>query len=41
MKKLRPKQMHACHCTDLNSKIALSRVVNLKEVGAGLVLEYD
>ena len=27
--------------TDLNSKIALSRVVNLKEVGAGLVLEYD
>ena len=41
MKKLKPKQMHACHCTDLNSKIALSRVVNLKEVGAGLVLEYD
>ncbi|MEA3420605.1 MAG: MBL fold metallo-hydrolase [Acidobacteriota bacterium] len=41
MKKLNPKQMHACHCTDLNSKIALSKVVNLKEVGVGLVLEYE
>ena len=40
MKKLNPKQMHACHCTDLNSKIALSKVVNLKEAGVGLVLEY-
>ena len=41
MKKLNPKQMHACHCTDLNSKIALSKVVNLDEVGVGLVLEYE
>lgn len=41
MKKLNPKQMHACHCTDLNSKIALSKVVNLKEVGVGLVLGYE
>lgn len=41
MKKLNPKQMLACHCTDLNSKIALSKVVNLKEVGVGLVLEYE
>jgi len=40
MKKLNPKQMHACHCTDLNSKIALSKIVNLKETGVGLVLEY-
>ncbi len=40
MNKLNPKQMHACHCTDLNSKIALSKVVNLKEAGVGLVLEY-
>jgi len=40
MEELNPKQMHACHCTDLNSKIALSKVVNLKEVGVGLVLEY-
>jgi len=41
MKKLNPKQVHACHCTDLNSKIALSKVVDLKEVGVGLVLEYE
>jgi 7,8-dihydropterin-6-yl-methyl-4-(beta-D-ribofuranosyl)aminobenzene 5'-phosphate synthase len=41
MKKLNPRQMHACHCTDLNSKVALSKVVNLKEVGVGLVLEYE
>ena len=41
MKNLSPKEMHACHCTDLNSKIALSRVVNLKEVGVGLILEYE
>jgi 7,8-dihydropterin-6-yl-methyl-4-(beta-D-ribofuranosyl)aminobenzene 5'-phosphate synthase len=41
MQKLDPKQMHACHCTDLNSKIALSKVLNLKEVGVGLVLEYE
>jgi 7,8-dihydropterin-6-yl-methyl-4-(beta-D-ribofuranosyl)aminobenzene 5'-phosphate synthase len=41
MKNVNPKQMHACHCTGLNSKIALSKVVNLKEVGVGLVLEYE
>jgi 7,8-dihydropterin-6-yl-methyl-4-(beta-D-ribofuranosyl)aminobenzene 5'-phosphate synthase len=41
LQKLNPIQMHACHCTDLNSKIALSKVVNLKEVGVGLVLEYE
>jgi len=41
MKNLNPKQMHPCHCTDLNSKIALSKVVDLKEVGVGLVLEYE
>lgn len=33
-------EVHACHCTDLKSKIELSKVVNLKEVGVGLVLEY-
>jgi len=33
--------MHACHHTDLNSKIALSKVVDLKEVCIGLVLEYE
>ncbi|MGB7531566.1 MAG: MBL fold metallo-hydrolase [Halobacteriota archaeon] len=41
MKKLQPDEVHACHCTDLNSKIALAQVVNLKEVGVGLKLEYE
>ena len=40
MKKLHPNEVHACHCTDLSSKIELSRVVNLREVGVGLKLEY-
>jgi 7,8-dihydropterin-6-yl-methyl-4-(beta-D-ribofuranosyl)aminobenzene 5'-phosphate synthase len=40
MKSLHPGSVHACHCTDLNSKIALSKVVNLEEVGVGLTLEY-
>jgi 7,8-dihydropterin-6-yl-methyl-4-(beta-D-ribofuranosyl)aminobenzene 5'-phosphate synthase len=32
--------LHACHCTDLRSKIALANIVNLQEVGSGMVLEY-
>ncbi len=40
MKSLRPVLVHACHCTDLSSKIALSSVIDLKEVGVGLALEY-
>lgn len=40
MNTLKPLQVHACHCTDLRSKIALARVVNLEEVGVGLILEY-
>ena len=39
-KDLHPIEVHACHCTDLASKIALSKVVNLKEVGVGLSLQY-
>ncbi len=38
--KVRPESVHACHCTDLLSKIALSKVLPLKEVGVGLVLRY-
>ncbi len=38
---LQPKSVHACHCTDLPSKIALSRVIRLKEVGVGLSIKYD
>jgi len=40
MKSLRPDAVHACHCTDLDSKIALAKAVNLIEVGVGLTLEY-
>jgi 7,8-dihydropterin-6-yl-methyl-4-(beta-D-ribofuranosyl)aminobenzene 5'-phosphate synthase len=39
--KLKSKELHACHCVDLDSKIALSTVANLKEVGVGLSIEYD
>jgi len=38
--RLAPVEVHACHCTDLAAKIALSGVVNLREVGVGLTLEY-
>jgi 7,8-dihydropterin-6-yl-methyl-4-(beta-D-ribofuranosyl)aminobenzene 5'-phosphate synthase len=40
LKKLDPGCVHACHCTDLNSKIALSKVCRIKEVGVGLQIEY-
>jgi 7,8-dihydropterin-6-yl-methyl-4-(beta-D-ribofuranosyl)aminobenzene 5'-phosphate synthase len=35
-----PRQLHACHCTDLKSRIALSAVADLEEVGVGLQLIY-
>lgn len=34
------KGIHACHCTDLDSKIAISTVVKVHEVGVGLNLKY-
>jgi 7,8-dihydropterin-6-yl-methyl-4-(beta-D-ribofuranosyl)aminobenzene 5'-phosphate synthase len=37
---LNPGELHACHCTDLDSKVALAKVTNLKEVGVGLTLEF-
>lgn len=40
MESLCPAAVHACHCTDLASKIALSQVVDLREVGVGLSLDY-
>ncbi len=41
MERLQPGMVHACHCTDLSSKIALSGVVNLQEVGVGKELTYE
>ncbi len=40
LKRLQPAAVHACHCTDLSSKIAISKVVNLIEVGVGLRFAY-
>ncbi len=34
------KDLHACHCTDLNSKIALGTALPLREVGSGMQLTY-
>ncbi|HDQ40827.1 MAG TPA: MBL fold metallo-hydrolase [Desulfonatronum sp.] len=32
--------LHACHCTDLEAKIALAGGLPVRETGSGLVLEY-
>ena len=40
-RQLEPKNLHACHCTDLSSKIALAEVAPLKEAGAGLSLHFE
>ena len=36
-----PKALHACHCTDLKSRLALLQAVDLQEVGVGLELSYE
>ncbi|KAF5414218.1 MAG: 7, 8-dihydropterin-6-methyl-4-(beta-D-ribofuranosyl)- aminobenzene-5'-phosphate synthase [Candidatus Methanogaster sp.] len=41
LKELQPETVHAAHCTDLNSKIMLSQVVDLIDVGVGLRLVYE
>lgn len=40
MKELAPTALHACHCTDLQAKIALAGAAKLEEVGVGLKLVY-
>ena len=35
------EKIYACHCTDLQSKIALSKVVSIEEVGVGLELSWS
>lgn len=34
-------KIHPCHCTDLKSKIAIAKNMEIEEVGSGMVLEYD
>jgi len=40
LSKLCLKQIYPCHCTNFNAKLALSRHLNTKEAGVGLVLDY-
>jgi 7,8-dihydropterin-6-yl-methyl-4-(beta-D-ribofuranosyl)aminobenzene 5'-phosphate synthase len=40
LKKIGPAQLHPCHCTDLDSKFALTAVAPVLEVGVGTVLKY-
>ncbi len=35
------EKIHASHCTDLKSKIAFSKVVEVEEVGSGTILRYE
>ena len=41
LKTLNLNLIHASHCTDLNSKITLSKVVKIADVGVGLKLRYS
>ena len=40
-KDLKADCVHACHCTDLQSKIELAKVARLAEVGVGLKLQFN
>lgn len=40
LEKVSPKKVHACHCTDLTSKIAMADALNIMEVGVGLKLVF-
>lgn len=40
IKSIHPKEIFTGHCTDLQSKLSLSKVADMKEVGVGLEIEY-
>ncbi|MDX9965173.1 MBL fold metallo-hydrolase [Desulfobacter postgatei] len=40
-RQITPLALHACHCTDLDSKVALAGVAPLKDTGVGLSLHFD
>jgi 7,8-dihydropterin-6-yl-methyl-4-(beta-D-ribofuranosyl)aminobenzene 5'-phosphate synthase len=40
IKELNLRALYACHCTDLESKVKLSRIAPVKELGSGVVLNY-
>lgn len=35
------ESLYPCHCTNLHNKVSLSRKLNIKEIGAGSILEYE
>lgn len=35
------EKIHPCHCTDLSSKIELAKIIDIGEVGVGMVFEYE
>ena len=41
MKIINPQNLYACHCVDLNTKIELSKIAAIKEVGVGLTLTFE
>ncbi|MCI1821663.1 MAG: MBL fold metallo-hydrolase [Megasphaera sp.] len=41
MKQNNIQNISPCHCTDLNSKIALSKDIPIREVGVGTLFEYN
>jgi 7,8-dihydropterin-6-yl-methyl-4-(beta-D-ribofuranosyl)aminobenzene 5'-phosphate synthase len=41
LSRFRLHALHACHCTDLMSKMRLAEVAPVKEVGVGLRVEYE
>lgn len=40
LKERRPMALHACHCTDLRSKVALGTAAPIHDLGSGMMLEY-
>ncbi len=40
LKKLNVDKIHPCHCTDLASKLVLSKTLNIEEIGVGSILGY-
>ena len=40
LRNLKLKSLHACHCTSLESKIALAGYCPVQEVGTGMKLEW-
>jgi 7,8-dihydropterin-6-yl-methyl-4-(beta-D-ribofuranosyl)aminobenzene 5'-phosphate synthase len=41
LRALSAETLYPCHCTDLAAKIYLSRYVDIKEVGVGLILNFS